>query len=89
MYKVCIVGAGFVGLTLALSLTKRGQHVIAIEKDLNVVNELRAGYVRFDEPELLSYLSDATSKGLFEVFSPEENIEILKECNVFILTVGK
>jgi UDP-N-acetyl-D-mannosaminuronic acid dehydrogenase len=87
-YKVCIVGVGFVGLTLALSLTKRGQHVIAIEKDLSVVNELRNGYVRFDEPDLISHLSQAKARGLFEVFSPEENMEILQECDVFILTVG-
>ena len=87
-YKVCIVGIGFVGLTLALSLTKRGQHVIAIEKDLDVVNELRNGYVRFDEEDLLTHLIEAKSKGLFEIFSPEENLEILEECNVFIITVG-
>jgi UDP-N-acetyl-D-mannosaminuronic acid dehydrogenase len=87
-YKVCVVGVGFVGLTLALSLTKRGISVVALEKDADVVDELRNKIARFDEPNLPSLLNDAVSSGLIQILATTDNLESLNNCNVFVLTVG-
>ena len=87
-YKVCVVGVGFVGLTLALSLTKQGISVVGLEKDLEVVHELRNKIARFDEPNLPQLLDDAISNGLIQILSTNDNLDCLSDCNVFVLTVG-
>ncbi len=87
-YRVCVVGVGFVGLTLALSLTKQGISVVVLEKDAEVVDELRNNITRFDEPDLSSLLSLALTSGLMQILSITDSLETLDDCNVFVLTVG-
>ena len=41
--KICVVGLGFVGLTLALSLADVGFKVIGVDSDKSIIANLRRG----------------------------------------------
>ena len=56
MKNVCVIGLGFVGLTLALALAKRNFKVIGIEKNNNLLNNLKRGRPNFFEPDLENQL---------------------------------
>ena len=52
-FEVCIVGVGFVGLTLAMALTRKGIKVRAIEKNRQIVENLNSGITEILEPSRL------------------------------------
>ncbi len=87
-FEVCIVGVGFVGLTLAMALTRKGIRVRGIEKNARVLEELVNGITEVLEPGLDQSLTDAIRDGLFSVHSIEEDSAEIFYCNVFIITVG-
>ena len=41
--KICVVGLGYVGIPLAISLVKKKFKVIGYDTDKNKINELRNG----------------------------------------------
>lgn len=87
-FEVCIVGVGFVGLTLAMALTRKGIRVRGVEKNTKVLQDLNSGITEVLEPGLDESLSEAIKGGLFSVHSVgDDSAEILR-CNVFIITVG-
>jgi nucleotide sugar dehydrogenase len=86
--EVCIVGVGFVGLTLAMALTKKGIKVRGLEKNSKFVEDLNNGVTEVLEPGLDESLTEAIRDGLFNVYQAEEDIADILSCNVFILTVG-
>ena len=87
-YEVCIVGVGFVGLTLAMALTKKGIRVRGVEKNVKVVQELNEGVTEVLEPGLDETLSESIRNGLFSVHPVGKDGEDISRCNVFIITVG-
>ena len=87
-YKVCVVGVGFVGLTLGVALTVKGISVCGIEKNLQLVENLNKGETDVLEPGLDDALSLALSKNLFKVHAIGAPEKSLLDCNVFIITVG-
>lgn len=87
-YKVCVVGVGFVGLTLGVALTVKGISVRCIEKNTQLVENLNRGETDVFEPGLDEALTLALSDGLFEAYGIGENAKDLLDCNVFIITVG-
>lgn len=60
---VCILGLGFVGLTLTAVLADVGFHVIGVEIRPEVREKLAAGTVHFYEPGLDVHLRRATQSG--------------------------
>ncbi len=86
--SVCIVGMGYVGLTLAISLCNLGFRVTGIESNSEIASALTAGVTHVLEPELEKGLQIALRDKLLIVKHPDE----LKSCNlnseIFILTVG-
>ena len=86
--EVCIVGVGFVGLTLAMALTRKGIRVRGIEKNTEVVQDLNKGITEVLEPGLDESLSEAIKSGLFSVHPVGEDGVDISRCNVFIITVG-
>jgi UDP-N-acetyl-D-mannosaminuronic acid dehydrogenase len=84
-HTVCILGLGFVGLTLAAVLADVGFHVIGVEIRPEVREKLAAGTVHFYEPGLDGHLRRATQSGRLEVHH-----EIPKDCRatVYVITVG-
>lgn len=87
-YRVCIVGVGFVGLTLAIALTEKGVSVRGLERNEQLVSNLNRGETDVLEPGLDSALDDALERNLFRVYGVGVSEEELTKCNVFIVTVG-
>lgn len=84
MNKLCVIGCGFVGLTLAVHSATRGYKVVGVEKRLDVVDSLNNGRPHFFEKGLKGKLLEVLPNQL--VFT--SNILDAKKCNVFIVTVG-
>jgi UDP-N-acetyl-D-mannosaminuronic acid dehydrogenase len=83
--NVCIIGLGYVGLTLAATMANIGFHVHGIEIRDHVVEQLRAGQPHFHEPGLADLLGRVVEDGVLEV---HHAIPADCEANVFIITVG-
>ncbi len=81
--NVCIVGMGFVGLTLAVSLADIGFNVTGIEINENIVNKINNGNPHFHEKNLDYILKRNINKNLFV------NTEITTNNNdIYIISVG-
>ncbi|MFC5465914.1 UDP-glucose dehydrogenase family protein [Lederbergia graminis] len=50
--NVCVIGAGYVGLTTAAVLSDIGNHVICVDLDMKKVESLRKGSIPIFEPNL-------------------------------------
>jgi UDP-N-acetyl-D-mannosaminuronic acid dehydrogenase len=82
---VCIVGLGYVGLTLATVMAGSGFHVTGVENRPDVLDLLKSGIPHFFEPGLGGRLKKAIQDGRIEFSN-----EIPSNCRatVFIVTVG-
>ncbi len=82
---ICIVGLGYVGLTLAATMASVGFRVTGIEVRSSVLDMLRAGQPHFQEPGLNQMLAQGFEDGFLEWCG-----EIPKCCkaSVYIITVG-
>lgn len=81
--KVAIIGTGYVGLISAVTFTKDGHQVYAVDYSLDVVSQLRQGIPHFYEPKLKERLQSALKSGLQITNSlPDEDFD------VYMLTVG-
>ncbi len=56
--KICIVGAGYVGLISALCFKKNGHDIVCVEKDLDKLNQLKKNIAPFFEPKLQELLNE-------------------------------
>jgi UDP-N-acetyl-D-mannosaminuronic acid dehydrogenase len=83
--NVCVIGLGYVGLTLAATMANIGFRVHGVEIRDDVVKQLRSGRPHFHEPGLADLLGRVVEGGLLAVHS-----SISPDCkaNVFIITVG-
>ena len=41
--NVCVIGLGYVGLTLAVKLAEKNFNVIGIEKNIGILNKIKKG----------------------------------------------
>jgi UDP-N-acetyl-D-mannosaminuronic acid dehydrogenase len=82
---VCIVGVGFVGLTLSMTLCDFGFEVIGYEKDLTKSENLSRGITDIQEPGMDIKLSSHIKE---QSFSMVKDIKDASSANVFIITVG-
>lgn len=83
--KVCILGVGFVGLTLAISLCDADIEVLAWEKNKETSENLASGITEINEPFLAEKLAHYSSNKQFRTISDSESA---LDANVFIVTVG-
>jgi UDP-N-acetyl-D-mannosaminuronic acid dehydrogenase len=83
--SVCILGLGYVGLTLASTMAAVGFRVWGVELRDEVVDELRQGRPHFHEPGLADQMSRVLASGMFTVHK-----QVPPECDAtaFIITVG-
>lgn len=83
--KVCIIGLGYVGLTLAVAMAEVGFEVYGVERDEHVVEVVRSGRAHFSELGLDERLARQVAAGRLvascEWPQPGEN-------SVYIITVG-
>jgi UDP-N-acetyl-D-mannosaminuronic acid dehydrogenase len=83
--NVCIIGLGYVGLTLAATMANIGFRVHGVEVREDVVKLLRSGQPHFHEPGLADLLRRVVEGGLLAV---HHSLPADCEANVFIITVG-
>lgn len=83
--SICVVGIGFVGLTLSISLCDAGYRVLALEKDLNKSSRLKRGVSDVSEPGLEIKLSRYLKLNKLQ-FNP--NSSEFATASTFIVTVG-
>ena len=84
--RIGIIGLGYVGLPLAIEFSKKFK-VFGFDINSNRINELLSGIDSTNESDLetLALVSEATQINTGLTLSDE--IEDLKACNVFIVTV--
>jgi UDP-N-acetyl-D-galactosamine dehydrogenase len=85
--KIAIIGLGYVGLPLAIEFGKKYK-VLGFDINKNRIGELTSGKDRTNEADLeaLSYAMNLSSKGNLGL-SFSHNVDELKFCNVYIVTV--
>jgi nucleotide sugar dehydrogenase len=82
---VCIVGLGYVGLTLAIALADAGFQVSGIERNRAVAAIIRSGRAHFSEEGLDAHLSVAVADGRLVVY---DEIPDGLDAGAYIVTVG-
>jgi nucleotide sugar dehydrogenase len=82
---VCILGMGFVGLTLAVVMAECGHKVVGIEINPDTVRRLSSGNAHFYEIGLEARLRRVIQSGALCITG---DIKEAAGCRVFILTVG-
>ena len=83
--NVCIIGMGYVGLTLSIVMAEVGFNVFGVEKDSNIVGKLNSGEPHFFEPKLKESLNSLSNVGRLSFLPAEDK---LPQCSVYIITVG-
>ncbi|MBI1207576.1 MAG: nucleotide sugar dehydrogenase [Azospirillum sp.] len=83
--SVCVIGLGYVGLTLAVTMANVGFRVIGVEVRPDVVDLLRRGQPHFFEPGLEDALGRCLEDGSLQVVP---RIPADCEASVFVITVG-
>lgn len=83
--KICIIGLGFVGLTLATVMANRGYKVYGVEKNKLILNKLKQNKSHFFEPGLSNNLFRIIKNKSFQ-FS--KHIPKIKGISTYIVTVG-
>ncbi len=84
-YRVAIIGFGYIGSVIGSVLTDKGVQVTGIEKNKRIINAVREGKAPFNEPGLDDLIKKMTQSGKLTV---TDDLEAIKDCNVFIITVG-
>ncbi|MEW6599778.1 MAG: nucleotide sugar dehydrogenase [Nitrospirota bacterium] len=81
--KVCVLGMGFIGLTLAATLAEAGNEVLGVDVIPEVVYSLSSKKCYFFEPGLTEAVRKYTGKNL--IFSTAIKD---RSCNYYIICVG-
>ncbi|MEN6460030.1 MAG: nucleotide sugar dehydrogenase [Syntrophomonas sp.] len=82
---VCIMGLGYVGLTLATVMAETGFIVLGVEIKPNLVKQIQKGKPHFYEPSLKDRLKQVVESGKLQCF---QKIPCDYAGTVFIITVG-
>lgn len=82
--NICIIGMGYVGLTLGVVLAERGFNVYGIEAKKEIIDALNNGNSHVTEPEIEDLLKRNVGKKLFFLESIPRDVKI----NAFVIAVG-
>jgi len=63
LFKVAVIGTGYVGLTTSIGLASLGHDVVGYDIDPSKVDQLKAGILPIYEPGLDQMLTDVLAKG--------------------------
>jgi len=83
--KVCIIGLGYVGLTLAVVMAEVGFDVLGIEIRADVLNDIANGKPHFFEPGLDEQLRKVLSLGRLRL---SQTLPDDPQSSVYIITLG-
>ncbi|MBC8227846.1 MAG: nucleotide sugar dehydrogenase [Gammaproteobacteria bacterium] len=83
--EICVIGLGFVGLTLALTFTNKNKKIVGVEINKKTVMSLQKNQPHFFENGLEKSLKRANQK---ELITFTDEMKYATDCNIFIITVG-
>ncbi|MGN9777052.1 nucleotide sugar dehydrogenase [Micromonospora sp. H33] len=83
--RVAVIGLGYVGACIAAVLAERGLDVAGVDVDPHLVDELRRGHCRFEEPGLAELLRAGADTGRLRVGT---DYAAVAEADVILVTVG-
>ena len=75
--KIGLIGAGRLGICLALLIEKAGYEVLASDNRVDYINSLQKGIIDTAEPEVQQYLSDAKN-----IEFTTDNIRVISELSL-------
>ncbi len=84
--RICVVGAGYVGLVTAAALAESGRQVRVVEVDAGRRETLRAGRSPIHEPGLDAVLAGLVRSGALTVH--EDVAEAMPGCGIAMVAVG-
>lgn len=82
--NVCVNGLGYVGLTLAVTLAEEGFKVFGVDKNKEILKNIRKGIPHFHEKGLKELILKHKNKNLFV----SEKIPEKEKIDAFIIAVG-
>ena len=85
MDKICVIGAGYVGLVSGTGLSEFGHNVICVDHDDEKINQLNDGIIPIYEPGLKSLVEKNYNNRLH--FSIDIS-KAIKKSNVVFIAVG-
>jgi nucleotide sugar dehydrogenase len=83
--SVAVLGFGYVGSCLGAALAERGTRVCGIDSNARLIEEMRAGYYRFNEPGLAEALDRGVDRGAL-TFSTD--YAAARTADIIIIAVG-
>jgi UDPglucose 6-dehydrogenase len=84
--RVCVVGAGYVGLVTAACLARLGHHVSVVESDAQRLRMLRDGRAPFYEPGLSELLDEVLRER--RLLATDDIAEGVADAPVVVIAVG-
>ena len=81
--KIGLIGAGRLGICLALLIEKAGYNVLASDNREDYVRNLQKGIIDTAEPEVQQYLSNANN-----IEFTTDNIRVIAECDIIFTLVA-
>ena len=78
--KITVVGLGYVGLTLAITLAKKGFNTIGIEKNKKKYHLIKNSKSHFHEDNIEKQLKNIKKKKTFKVYN---NLNRKNDSNIF------
>lgn len=85
--EICVVGQGYVGLTLSAVMAEAGFDVLGLEKDEEKLAGLKQNQPHFEEPELANTIATQRRLGNLQ-FERDTDTPEAKERSAYILAVG-
>ncbi len=83
--NVCVIGLGYVGLTLAIKLAEKNFNIVGIEKKNEVLEQIKKGHSHFYEPGINTKIKKVLKKKKFKVYN-KINKDVISD--IYIITVG-
>ena len=83
--KICVLGLGYVGLTLSTVLADVGYSVVCVDKDSTLINNLKKGKPQFYEKGLEEPLSSVNNSNTAPIYTNKLDND---SADTYIITVG-
>jgi UDP-N-acetyl-D-mannosaminuronic acid dehydrogenase len=85
LYKIGIIGLGYVGLPTAVVFASRGFSVVGVDVDINRLKAVNSGRCYIREPGLDVLLRDVVSKGLLKATT--DAVRVVRESDAVVIAV--
>lgn len=86
--KICIIGTGFVGLTLGLAFAQRGLKVSFVDSNLKIIQQLQLAQSHVKEPGINELISELLDNKSIDFQHSDEFERADQEFDTFIISVG-